>query len=81
MGCVRRLDFIEHAVQVSQKMRQFLKSRSNFPCDACDKLLIRKEIFQTHQAGAHNGNQFIIQIKENPDGVEGEPDKELREKR
>ena len=42
---------------------------------------MKKVIFQTHQAGAHNGNQFIIQTKENPDGVEGEPGKELREKR
>ena len=77
----RRLDFKNVQVHVALENVTFSQNRSNFPCDACDKLLIRKEIFQTHQAGAHNGNQFIIQIKENPDGVEGEPDKELREKR
>ena len=47
----------------------------------CNKLLFKKVIFQTHQVSAHDGNQYINPIKEDPDGVEGEPVKELRQQR
>ena len=57
------------------------QNRSNFHCDACDKTFIKKVIFQTHNASAQDGNQYLNTIKEVPDGVEGDPGKELREKR
>ena len=80
---VRRLDL--HIIESTGPGRfrrvSISQNRSNLPCDACDKLLFKKVIFQTHQASAHDGNQYINPIKEDPDGVEGEPVKELREKR
>ena len=81
MGCVRRLDFVEHAVQVASENVPISQNRSNFPCDACDETFIKKVIFQTHDASAHDGNQSLITIEEDLDGVEGDPVKELREKR
>ena len=62
---VRRLDLIEHAVHVASENVPISQNRSNFPCDACDKLLLKKVIFQTNQAGAHDGNQYLIQLKKN----------------
>ena len=81
MGCVRRLDFIEHAAHVALENVSISHNRSNFPCDACDETFIKKVIFQTHDASAHDGNQYLNTIEEDLDGVEGDPVKELTEKR
>ena len=55
-------------VHVSLENVTISQNRSNFPCDACDEIFIKKVIFQTYDASAHEGNQYLLKFYEEPDG-------------